>query len=126
MPPTYRLLIIALKRGVLKGYTSIEASLVGEGYYIQFKLNCMQDAVFYQPGPKCLTVQKKVISAARFGCYLQRVAKKYGYGFNGTTYAWRRKVATEVQRTAGTERIQKFLAHNGDGTYHIRRCKMER
>ncbi|KAK5729971.1 hypothetical protein LTR17_011488 [Elasticomyces elasticus] len=113
--PTYRLLIIAHRRGVLRSPKTIEELLNGKGsnpVKIIFKPEALKQPIFsgVTPGGRELTT--KPASSASFSTYLSKRAADNGFPEGCTIYAFRGEVATKIDRMHGREVARRVLHHN--------------
>jgi hypothetical protein len=111
LSPTYRILAIALKRGVLAQYNTIEELLTGTHVEVMIKLENLNDPIFLAATPGGRSLEPKMpASAAALTAYLGKRAKDAGFK-SCTMYAFRRKAANNVDRAAGRNAVKQFMHH---------------
>jgi len=113
--PTYRLLIIALRRGLLSSYATPIELLNDNRINITIKEEHRQDPVFYavkQRGLELDTSSPRPASSASFTTYLSKRASDHGFREGVTMYSFRRAAGTKVDRTMGRAAARRFLHHN--------------
>ncbi|KAG9697307.1 hypothetical protein KCU95_g3788, partial [Aureobasidium melanogenum] len=116
LSPTVRLLAIALKRGILAQYKTIEELLTGNHVEVMISPEHLNDPVFLAatPGGRSLDMNRPA-SAAALTAYLGKRAKDAGFE-SGTMYAFRRKAANNVDRAAGRDALRQFMHHTPTST----------
>lgn len=111
LSPTVRILAIALKRGVLSRYNTLEDLLAGTHVEVMVSKEFLNEPMFLAatPGGRAL-IPKQPVSAHSLTDCLGKRAKDAGFK-SGTMYAFRRKAATSVDRAAGRDAVRQFLHH---------------
>ncbi|THY25782.1 hypothetical protein D6D01_04897 [Aureobasidium pullulans] len=112
LSPAYRLLAIALKRGLLASYRTYQELLEGHEVNILIDNEHLSKPIFPALTARGLGLDmSKSATASSFTQYLSHRAS--AAGFDGVTmYAFRRKAATNVDRAAGRPAARMFLNHN--------------
>ncbi|KAI5197559.1 hypothetical protein E4T38_07921 [Aureobasidium subglaciale] len=112
LSPAYRLLAIALKRGLLAGYKTYQDLLQGDELNILIKDDHLSDPIFPALGARGLSLDTtKAASSSSFTQYLNLRAN--AAGFQGITmYAFRRGAASAVDKAAGRSAVRMFMNHN--------------
>lgn len=113
--PAHRLLVIALRRGLLKGISNLDELLSSEFYEIRVSEEHLDDVVFLAGIPKGTALDsKKPLKAHALTEYLQRRGYQIGYTVPLTWYGIRRRAATDMARRIGLSATRIFLGHTPD------------
>lgn len=110
--PTYRLLIIAIRRGLLENYDTAKELLDDDRTNIRIKDEARHNLIF--PSIKARGLEpdfSKPASVASLTTYLSQRATANGFAGNPSMYAIRRKAGTEVDRAEGRSTARRFLHH---------------
>ncbi|KAK3717424.1 hypothetical protein LTR37_005814 [Vermiconidia calcicola] len=115
--PTHRFIIIALRRGLLKSYTTFQELLEDDRVNILIKDEKRGDFIFPAVKPRGLELDlSKPASSASFSTYLNKRAVENGFSSNVSMYSFRRKAGTEVDRVEGRATARRFLHHAPQST----------
>ncbi|KAK5116858.1 hypothetical protein LTR85_009118 [Meristemomyces frigidus] len=113
--PAHRLLVIALRRGLIQGISTIDELLNYPGFVIPIAQEHLADVVFFAGRPKGDAINpEKPLAAHALTEYLQRRGKQIGYTTPITWYSLRRRAATDMAARIGLEATRLFLGHNPD------------
>ncbi|KAL8880586.1 MAG: hypothetical protein Q9198_002037 [Flavoplaca austrocitrina] len=107
----HRLLVILVRRGFLRDYTSIDELLVGKHVKILIKQEFMEQPVMLKSSPHRTLLADSPRTVDHYTRYRKRVAMRCGLGA-GTMYARRNKASTEVARTVGPDKARLFMNHS--------------
>ncbi|KAL8836250.1 MAG: hypothetical protein Q9176_006399 [Flavoplaca citrina] len=107
----HRLLVILVRRGFLRDYTSIDELLVGKHVKILIKQEFMEQSVMLKSSPHRTLLADSPRTVDHYTKYMKRVAMRCGLGA-GTMYAWRNKASTEVARAVGPDKARLFMNHS--------------
>ncbi|SMR48162.1 unnamed protein product [Zymoseptoria tritici ST99CH_1E4] len=111
----HRLLALALRRGFLAHYDTVDELLKDTRTKITFKPMAMKQPVVLANSPKGIDlISGKPARASGLTTYLQRIALDFGLPPNVTMYIWRRSAGTTVGRALGDTSAKGFLGHNMD------------
>ena len=113
--PAHRLLVIALRRNVLDGVTTLDELLSSELYNIRISTAHLDDVVFLAGTQKGEAVNPdRPMKAHAMTEHLQRRGTFMGYTTKLTWYAIRRRAATDMARRIGMKATRIFLGHTAD------------
>ncbi|KAL8981700.1 MAG: hypothetical protein Q9205_003594 [Flavoplaca limonia] len=107
----HRLLVILVRRGFLRDYTSIDELLVGKHVKILIKQEFMEQPVMLKSSPHRILLADSPRTVDHYTKYLKRVAIRCGLGA-GTMYTWRNKASTEVARAVRPDKARLFMNHS--------------
>jgi hypothetical protein len=116
--PTYRLLIIALRRGLLASYTTVQELLSDDKAFIHIKPECLEQPIFYavKHGGSALD-KTRAASAKSFSTYMKLRTEHRGLE-TATIYAFRREFGTRIDRQVGRSAARRAMHHGpGSSTY---------
>ncbi|KAK5696355.1 hypothetical protein LTR17_024264 [Elasticomyces elasticus] len=109
---THRLLVIAIRRGLLKDITTIDELLAYQGHEILIKDEHLDDPLFYRSTPKGTAIDKTApLTAAALTAYLKARGVALGYTQGIAMHAIRRRAATDLVARVGTEAARRLLGH---------------
>ncbi|KAF2173933.1 hypothetical protein M409DRAFT_48840 [Zasmidium cellare ATCC 36951] len=112
---THRLLVIALRRGILEGIGSLDDLLTTNLNEIRVKRKYLDDTVFYRGIPKGTAVDIPYpLAAHSLTSYLRLRGKQIGYTSNVSWYSIRRRAATDMALRIGLAATRIFLGHAPD------------
>ncbi|KAK0270754.1 hypothetical protein LTR35_011259 [Friedmanniomyces endolithicus] len=113
--PAHRLLVIALRRGLLKDIHTIDELLDFPGHVISIDVAHLHDIVFYGSKQKGEALDySKPLMTQGLNDYLQRRGKAVGYTTGITWYSIRRRAATDMVHRIGMASTRIFLGHSPD------------
>ncbi|KAK1061483.1 hypothetical protein LTR74_010996 [Friedmanniomyces endolithicus] len=113
--PAHRLLVIAVRRGLLKDVHTIDELLDFPGDLISIDVAHLNDLVFYGGKPKGDTLDySRPLMAGALSDYLQRRGEAVGYTTRITWYSIRRRAATDMVHRIGMASTRIFLGHLPD------------
>lgn len=107
----HRLLVIALRRGLLRNYKSIEELMAGKEERVTFKPDALSLPVLYATSARGLFLQNRPARSQALTEYIRSRALWLGYEGSTTFYAWRRKFGTQIERAVGVEKARGAMAH---------------
>ncbi|KAK3114273.1 hypothetical protein LTR53_007558 [Teratosphaeriaceae sp. CCFEE 6253] len=111
----HRLLLIALRRGLLKDIVTIDELLGYTGHVISIKPAHLDDLLFFAGRPKGDSLDhRKPLSAASLTAYLRLRGKQVGSSAPITWYSIRRRAATDMSVRIGLQATRVFLGHTPD------------
>lgn len=111
----HRLLVIALRRGILRDVSGLDELLDHSAYVISIAPEHLDDVVFLGSGPKGDAVNpEKPLTAYALTNYLQRRGKQIGYTMPITWYSLRRRAATDMVARIGVDATRLFMGHSPD------------
>ncbi|KAK7522788.1 uncharacterized protein IWZ02DRAFT_450515 [Phyllosticta citriasiana] len=110
--PSHRLLVIAIRRGLLQGISTLEELLNTNLQIIQVKPEYLNEPIFYQSTPKGTSLNfNKPLRAASLTDYLRNRSHALGYPSGITFYSIRRKIASDLVRRVGLETARNMMGH---------------
>ncbi|KAK3116380.1 hypothetical protein LTR53_003299 [Teratosphaeriaceae sp. CCFEE 6253] len=113
--PAHRLLVIALRRGILESIETIDDLLAWDLNVISIEESHLDDPVFCASVPKGEAIDlRRPMRAHAVTEYLQRRGYQLGYSIPLTWYAIRRRAATDMARRIGAAATRIFLGHTPD------------
>lgn len=113
--PSHRLLVIALRRGLLQDISSIDELLAYTGHVIPISPEHLDDTIFYSGQPKGDGLDfTKSLRAPALTDYLRRRGRQIGYTSSISWYSIRRRAATDMAMRIGTSATRLFLGHTPD------------
>ncbi|KAM0200381.1 hypothetical protein ACHAPI_002806 [Fusarium lateritium] len=108
----HRLLIIAIRRGILDGIETLDQLLSSELQYITIRQEFLNQPVFLAAGPRGLTLTEKPMRATALTTYISLRGKKIGYAQDLTFYSLRRRAATDLSRKIGKDAARSLMNHD--------------
>ncbi|KAK4951039.1 hypothetical protein LTR10_011032 [Elasticomyces elasticus] len=113
--PTYRFLIMLLRRDLLQQYKTFQDLLQGKELYILIKPDHLEDPIFFAGvGGGYKVDRTKAASARSFSDYLRNRARDFGFPEGCTLYSFRREVGTRIDRMKGRDTARRLLHHSPD------------
>ncbi|TAQ89667.1 hypothetical protein B7494_g2017 [Chlorociboria aeruginascens] len=110
-----RLLIIALRRKILVGITTVDELLNGEYQFITIAPEFLDKPIMLASGPRGLSVKPdNPVMSGDLTDYLQLRGKKIGYESPIVFYSIRRRSATDMARVFGTDKARLLMGHDAD------------
>jgi len=117
----HRLLVIALRRGLLLDINSLDELLSTDKHHILIKPEHLDDPVFYAATKRGLHLhESKPLQTGGLREYLRLRCRNLGYTQNISFHAIRRAAATDLVERVGRERTRELLGHAPES------CKMSR
>ncbi|KAK5702459.1 hypothetical protein LTR17_022292 [Elasticomyces elasticus] len=110
--PTYRLLVIAIRRGLLKSYTTVDQLLNGKGEKIIFKPEALTQPIFFATKPGGYQLTRTPASSSSFSSYLSKRASDNGFPDGCTIYSFRGELGTKIDRLKDRATARRVLHHN--------------
>ncbi|KAF5027811.1 hypothetical protein F66182_81 [Fusarium sp. NRRL 66182] len=110
----HRLLIIALRRGVLHGIETLDQLLCTEKKYIAIKEEFLDKPILLAGAPRGLKLTEEPMRAAALTEYISLRGKKVGYAEDLTFYSLRRRAATDLSRKIGKDAARSLMSHDAD------------
>ncbi|KAK4543512.1 hypothetical protein LTR36_005407 [Oleoguttula mirabilis] len=111
--PAHRLLVIALRRGILEGIESLDDLFDSTLQYVSVKEDCLDQTVFYRGVPKGTGLDyTRPMNAHAITEYLQRRGYLTGYTTPITYYSLRRRAATDMARRVGLTTTRIMIGHS--------------
>ncbi|CAJ0540123.1 Ff.00g073930.m01.CDS01 [Fusarium sp. VM40] len=108
----HRLLVIAIRRGILAGIQTLDQLLSSELQYITIRQEFLDKPVFLAAGPRGLTLTEKSMRATALTTYISLRGKKIGYAQDLTFYSLRRRAATDLSRKIGKDAARSLMNHD--------------
>ncbi|SMQ45618.1 unnamed protein product [Zymoseptoria tritici ST99CH_3D7] len=113
--PTHRILVMALRRGLLEGINTIDELLAYDKDEIHIKPQHLDEIMFYRGTPKGLALDRPhPLAADQLTEYLGRRGKQIGYTQRITWYSIRRRAATDLAANIGVDLTRMLLGHAPD------------
>ncbi|KAK3705352.1 hypothetical protein LTR37_013325 [Vermiconidia calcicola] len=113
--PAHRLLVIALRRGILQGIDSLDDLLAWDREHVTIRQEHLDDVVFFAGVPKGTALDyDKPLRSPALSVYLQRRGYQIGYTAPITWYSIRRRAATDMARRIGVQATRLFMGHAAD------------
>ncbi|SMY26934.1 unnamed protein product [Zymoseptoria tritici ST99CH_1A5] len=106
----HRLLVIALRRGLLDGIETLDELLDYKGQFIQIKAEHLDDPIFYRSAPRGEIVDFTMTTRAMTQ-YLSARGKQIGYTENISMYSIRRRAATDMVARVGLDETRRMMGH---------------
>ncbi|ETS84837.1 hypothetical protein PFICI_02862 [Pestalotiopsis fici W106-1] len=110
----HRLLVIALRRGILAGFDDLDSLLAGTTRQIHFKKQTLDQPVIRAGKARGLGISEDPASAQSLSEYLRTRGAAIGYGEQITSYSIRRRSATDLARQIGRDDARMLMNHDPD------------
>ncbi|KEQ67642.1 uncharacterized protein M437DRAFT_36615 [Aureobasidium melanogenum CBS 110374] len=111
----HRLLVIALRRGILLDYNTIEDLLAGDLANITIRDDQLDEPIFYASGPRGLELDtSKPLNAHALTDYIRERGKTLGYPHPITFYSIRRRAATDLSVNYSKDLSREVMNHTTD------------
>lgn len=108
----HRLLVIAIRRGILDGISSIDDLMNTNKHYILVKKEHLQEFIFFRSISKGTALnQSQPLTAPQLTDYLSTRGLALGYSQPVTWYSLRRKAATDLTQRVGADQARIILGH---------------
>lgn len=108
---TYRMLIMLLRRGLLRDYTTPEELFGGDDVHIRIKDDALDLPILVSGTPRGLGVTDKPLSSQNLSQYLMLRGRRCGYGEHCTMYAWRNQAGNQVHHATDRDTARLFMGH---------------
>jgi hypothetical protein len=111
----HRLLVIALRRGILVDYDNIDDLIDGDRFNITIRDDQLEEPILYASAPRGLTLDtSKPLNANALTEYIRQRGRALGYPFPITFYSIRRRTATDLAITYGKDLAREVMGHSAE------------
>lgn len=111
----HRILSLALRRGALRDYDTMEDLLSGNLHTIAFKPEVLSMPVLVAGKPRGLSVDySAALTSDSMTEYLKTRGERLGYHSGISFYSIRRRAGTDIARIAGVEASRAIMCHEPD------------
>ncbi|EGP86319.1 uncharacterized protein MYCGRDRAFT_109711 [Zymoseptoria tritici IPO323] len=107
----HRLLALALRRGLLQDYNTVEELCNDDKVNITFKPEARDLPIVFASSPKGLELQKRPAASNAISNYMQRACLSFGLPAGITLYAWRRSAGTNFKDAINADAARGLLGH---------------
>lgn len=113
LSPVYRLLIILLRRGFLRHYSTVQELLDGKHHNITIKDSALDLPIVIRGNPRGRGLDPAGIAATALSlsAYMGKRTHMIGFPEGSTMYAWRREAGQNVSQVASLDKVRQFMAH---------------
>ena len=106
----HRLLVIALRRGLINHYESINELMLGQEENVSFKPDALSLPVLLATSPDSLSLEDGAAHTRSLTKYIRDCIQWVGYGGTSASYSWR-KYDTHLDRVVGGDVARAAMAH---------------